>query len=131
MLPETLICLLNAALVLAQSRQQVTLNSFLSLNTQSLSASSFLLPSADNLSVSVALCSGNIGSSTTRFFVTNASTTVDPGPQGGTDVFEINMNNGLGIFSGPFPNGGILAVDNENDETLSFQIGASNNGKLL
>ncbi|KAK7472238.1 stretch-activated cation channel mid1 [Stygiomarasmius scandens] len=130
MLQATLICLVNAALVLAQSRQRISLNSPSSFDTQNLTGTSFLLPRADILSVSVALCSGNLGSSTTRFFVTNASTTDDPGPEGGIDVFELNMENGLGVFQGVFTDGGILAVDNEDNEDLSFQIGASNNGPL-
>ncbi|THV06242.1 hypothetical protein K435DRAFT_711798 [Dendrothele bispora CBS 962.96] len=130
MLPATLICLLNAALVLAQSRQQISLNSVSSFNTQSLPGTSFQLPRADNLSVSVALCSGNKGSSSTRFFLTNASTVDDPGPEGGTDVFELNMKDGLGVFSGIFTNGGILAIDKEDNERLSFQIAASDNGPL-
>ncbi|THV06233.1 hypothetical protein K435DRAFT_849321 [Dendrothele bispora CBS 962.96] len=59
---------------------------------------------ADNLSVSVALRSGNIGSSPTRFFLTNASTVDKPGPERSMDVFYLSMKDGLGVFQGIFTN---------------------------
>lgn len=121
MLPETLICLLNAAIVLAQSRQTLSINAVTSF--QSPNPPSFTLPSASQLTVSVALCSGNIGSSSIRFFVTNSSAVDDPGSNGGTDVHEIALYDGYGNWTGLFPTGGALAV--ENAGSMPFEIGVS------
>jgi len=129
MLPETLLCLLNAAIVLAQSRQQLGLNAVSSFNPLTLpNPPSFTLPTSNELTVSIALCSSNSGGSTPRFFVTNSSTVDNPGSGGGTDVFEIAVNGGHGNWTGVFDSGGTLAVENVGQ--VSFEVGVSDNGEL-
>lgn len=122
MLPQCLWLLISAALIAAQSKEQLSLDSLGSFN-ESLS---FTLPSAKNLTVSVAACNSN--SQSLRFFVTNSSSTADnPGPQGGTDVYEIALKDGYGQFAGPFTDGGVLSVNA--GRGLSYQVGISLNGK--
>lgn len=126
MLPETIICLLSASIVQAAATQ-LSLNAILSLNSQDLpSPPTFSLPAAQNLTITVAFCSGT---SSTRFFVTNSTSVKDPGPNAGVDVFEITVTEGLGSFSGAFLNGGVLAVDAGDSNSLSFEIAASDNGQ--
>ncbi len=121
MFPETLWCLLNVAIVAAQTRQQLSLNN-LSTFDESLT---FTLPESSNLTVSVALCSS---ASSARFFVTNTSSDADnPGPDGGTDVYEILLNEGYGSFAGVFTNGGVLSAENTRDVT--FEVGVSESGE--
>ncbi|KAF5376385.1 hypothetical protein D9757_008659 [Collybiopsis confluens] len=128
MLPETLICLLNAALIQAAS-VQLSLNTVISLNAQTLpSPPTFSVPAAQDLTITVAFCS--TGTSLPRFFVTNSSSVDDPGPDGGQDVFEISVDEGLGTFTGIFSDGGVLAVDADSSTSFIFEIGASDNGPL-
>ncbi|KAG5650500.1 hypothetical protein H0H81_012013 [Sphagnurus paluster] len=128
MLPEALLCLLNAGLVLAQARQQLSINS----NNQ-FSASNpprppvFTLPAAANLTITVALCSST--SSPPRFFVTNDTTVGVPGPGGGQNVFEIDVDNGLGSWVGLFPDGGVLAI--QAAVQVAFELGVSDQGAPL
>ncbi|KAG7442158.1 uncharacterized protein BT62DRAFT_982557 [Guyanagaster necrorhizus] len=120
MFPETLWYLLNVAIVFAQTRKQLSLNTVSSFND----SSTFTLPEASNLTVSVALCSS---SSSARFFVTNTSADADnPGPDGGTDVYEISLNEGFGNFAGAFTNGGVLSADDASNVT--FEVGVSESG---
>ncbi|KAG6841647.1 hypothetical protein C0991_008632 [Blastosporella zonata] len=122
MLPETLLCLLSAALAAAQSRQKLSLNSntaFSPSNTPNPAV--FTLPSAENLAISVALCSAT--TSQARFFVTNSSSSGVPSSAGGTDVYEIQVTGGLGNWTGTFADGGVLAV--EDVEQTSFELGVS------
>ncbi|KIK55700.1 hypothetical protein GYMLUDRAFT_248510 [Collybiopsis luxurians FD-317 M1] len=128
MLPETLICLLNAAIIQAATAQ-LSLNSILSLNAQNLpSPPTFSVPAAETLTITVAFCSS--GTSSPRFFVTNSTSVDDPGPDGGEDVYEILVEEGLGTFSGIFSEGGVLAVDTDNSNSFAFEIGASDDGPL-
>ena len=127
MLPETLLCLLSAALILAQTRQELTLDSLFIFNSTGLpNPPSFDLPFARNLSISVALCSSS--TSLPRFFVTNGTATDNPGPEGGEDVYEIRISNGYGTFTGDFTAGGILAVDNAGQ--IPFEVGISDGGPM-
>ncbi|KAJ3932470.1 MAG: stretch-activated cation channel Mid1 [Lentinula lateritia] len=128
MLPETLLCLVNAALIQAATAS-LSLNAILSLNSQDIpSPPSFSLPAAQNLTITVAYCSSETVS--TRFFVTNSTTVDDPGPDGGTDVYEITVNQGLGTFSAPFLDGGVLAIDGTLSDDFSFEIAASDSGPM-
>lgn len=128
MLPETILWLLSAAVIQAATTQ-LSLNAVLSLNSQDLpSPPTFSLPAAQNLTITVAFCSGT---SSTRFFVTNSTSVSDPGPDGGVDVFEITVTEGLGSFSGAFLNGGVLALNAGDSDSLSFEIAASDNGQSL
>ncbi|KAG6815403.1 hypothetical protein H0H87_002205 [Tephrocybe sp. NHM501043] len=122
MLPQTLLCLLYATLVSAQARKTLSLNSntaFSSSDTPNPPV--FDLPTADNFTISVALCSST--NSIPRFFVTNSSSPGIPGSTGGTDVFEIQITNGLGNWTGTFANGGVLAI--EDVGKASFELGIS------
>ncbi|KAK0447449.1 stretch-activated Ca2+-permeable channel component-domain-containing protein [Desarmillaria tabescens] len=122
MFPETLWCLLNVAIVIAQTRRQLSLNDVSSFDE----SSTFTLPESSNLTVSVALCSS---ASSARFFVTNTSADADdPGLGGGTDVYEILLNEGYGNFAGVFTNGGVLAAENTSDVT--FEVGVSESGPM-
>src|ERR1700742_1740128 len=111
LLPEPLLCLYFAVLVQAQTQQVLQINSntaFLPSNLPN--PPIFSIPSADNLTVSVAICSN--GGSSPRFFVTNSSETNTPSSSGGNDVFEITLTNGYGQWTGEFLDGGALAVEN-------------------
>lgn len=129
MLPETLLLLLNAALALAQSpRPQLSLNTLSTFNATTLpNPPSFTLPVSLQLSVSVALCS--TGSSSPRVFLTNSSTNESPGPEGGTDVYEIAMDDGYGAFTGVFAAGGVLSFQDVGLNTL--EIGVSDTGTYV
>jgi calcium channel MID1 len=128
MLPHALLCLLQAALIAAQTRQQLTLNSLSPFSSQSLpNPPAFSLPSSDALTVSVAICSGDL--QLPRFFVTNDTSIGIPGSGGGINVFEIFLDAGLGNWTGLAGNGGVLAV--ENTGQTSFEVGVSNTGEFL
>jgi calcium channel MID1 len=130
MLPHALLCLLQAALITAQTRQQLSLNSLSSFSSQSLpNPPAFSLPSSDALAVSVAVCSGDLQSSLPRFFVTNDTSVGIPRSGGGANVFEIFLDAGLGNWTGPASNGGVLAVENAGQS--SFEVGVSNTGEFL
>ncbi|KAG5726080.1 Stretch-activated cation channel MID1 [Termitomyces sp. T112] len=121
MLPETLWCLLGAALAAAQARQKLPLNSNSAFSPDNIpNPPAFTLPAAVNLTISVALCSTN---SHPRFFVTNTSIVAVPGSEGGKDVFEIEYTDGLGSWTGNFVDGGVLAI--EDSEQTSFEVGIS------
>lgn len=127
MLTETLWCLLGATLVIAQA-QKLLLNSnsaFSPDNTPN--PPIFTLPAAANLTISVALCSS--GNALPKFFVTNSSTAGTPGSGGGKDVFEIGYTDGLGVWTGNFMNGGVLAVEDLGQ--TSFEVGISDQGRSM
>lgn len=130
MLPHPLLCLLQAALVTAQARQQLSLNALSPFNPQSVpNPPAFTLPPSDVLAVSVAVCSGDSQSSLPRFFVTNDTSVGIPGSGGGANIFEIMLDAGLGNWTGLASNGGMLAV--ENIGQTSFEVGVSNSGMSL
>ncbi|KAF5378079.1 hypothetical protein D9615_007626 [Tricholomella constricta] len=127
MLPETLLCLLNAGIALAQAKQQLPLNS----NSQFSPSNPpnppvFSLPTAANLTITVALCSST--NSPPKFFVTNSSSAGVPGPGGGDDVFEIAVEEGHGSWTGIFDDGGVLAVQDIGQ--TSFELGISDQGPI-
>lgn len=129
MLPQTLlIFLLDVALVAAQNSQTLSLNGLASFTPQTLpNPPTFTLPSSDVLAVSVAVCSGNSQSGLPRFFVTNDTSTGTPSSNGGSNVFEIVLNEGMGNWTGFGGNGGLLAV--ENGGQVSFEIGVTSSGE--
>ncbi|KAJ3500903.1 hypothetical protein NLJ89_g9583 [Agrocybe chaxingu] len=132
MLPESLLCLISATLAFAQARQQLTLDSVASFNTLRLNPPSFSIPQEERLAVSIALCS--VTNSQPRFFVSNISNSdaqSDPGPAGGTSVFEIKLVDGLGSWAGGFPNGGLLSVQSSDADGFSFDVGLSTNTEPL
>lgn len=130
MLPKALLCLLYAALAAAQSNQQLSLNALASFTPQSLpNPPVLLLPSSDLLAVSVAVCSGDSQSSVPRFFVTNDTSIGAPGSNGGDNVFEIVLTNGLGNWTGLAGGGGVIAIESVGQ--TSFEIGLSNSGEFL
>ncbi|KAF8882264.1 stretch-activated Ca2+-permeable channel component-domain-containing protein [Infundibulicybe gibba] len=111
MLPEALLCLLGAAIVSAQTRVKLELNTFVSFNgSNAPDPPVFTIPASDTagLTVSVALCSNDVPP---RFFVTNGSAVDVPGPNGGPNVFQVPLQDGFGNWTGVFPAGGVLAVD--------------------
>ncbi|KAJ7284573.1 stretch-activated Ca2+-permeable channel component-domain-containing protein [Mycena rebaudengoi] len=122
MLPATLLLLLNAAIAVAQTRQLLAINSV--VKQQAPNPPFFTIPSGSQLAVSIAVCSGAADSVVPRFFVTNSSSDASPGSQGGTDIFEIVVNKGHGNWTGTFPNGGVLGVEDAN--RVPFEIGLSN-----
>ena len=125
MLSHPLLCLLQATLVAAQARQQLSLNALSAFNPKTLpNPPAFTLPSSNVLAVSVAVCSGNSQSSLPRFFLTNDTSVGTPGPGGGANVFEIVLTAGLGNWTGVASNGGVLAVQNASQ--FSFEVGVSN-----
>ncbi|KAG6373620.1 stretch-activated Ca2+-permeable channel component-domain-containing protein [Boletus reticuloceps] len=113
--------LLLPLLVLAVDAQQpLPLNS---VNTFTTSTSLFGLPASSQLTVSVAICVSEASSA--RFFLSNSPSVV-PAPGGGTDVFEIQLTDGSGQWSGSAPSGGLLSV--QDLQQGSFQIFVSDNG---
>lgn len=127
MLPESLLCLLSAAVAYSQTIQQLTVNNITSFNSLSLpSTSSFSLPQSEKLSITITLCSKS--SSIPHFFVSNNSdsATLD-GP--GDTFSEIEFSSGLGSWFGRFANGGVLAIESNNTDGVIFDIGLSDSGK--
>ncbi|KAJ3783296.1 stretch-activated cation channel Mid1 [Lentinula aff. detonsa] len=128
MLPETLLCLVNAALIQAATAS-LSINTITHLNFQDLpSPPTFSLPAAQNLTITVAFCSSETIS--TRFFLTNVTSVDDPGPDGDADTYEITVNQGLGTFSASFLDGGVLAIDGASSDDFSFEIGTSDSGPM-
>ncbi|KAJ7841335.1 stretch-activated Ca2+-permeable channel component-domain-containing protein [Mycena olivaceomarginata] len=122
MLPAALLLLLNAALTAAQTRKSLSAGWVTPVDTPP-NPPFFTLPTADQLAVSIALCSGTTDTPIPRFFLTNGSSTASPGPDGGTDVVEIVLDHGHGSWTGPFPSGGVLGVLNA--AQMPFEIGVS------
>ncbi|KDQ58001.1 hypothetical protein JAAARDRAFT_193486 [Jaapia argillacea MUCL 33604] len=128
LLPLSLLLLLEAKLLIVQA-QQLSLNSLSAFTASTVpSPPSFSLPStSDALSISVALCS-QPSSQPPRFFITNNSAISDPGPDGGTDVYEIILSDGYGSWTGLMGSGGVLAVEDVGEST--FEIGVATGGPL-
>ncbi|RDB24086.1 Stretch-activated cation channel MID1 [Hypsizygus marmoreus] len=125
MLPEALICLLNVALAFAQTQQALPLNALASFTPSNTPKPPVLsLPTSSNLSVTVALCSSG---NNPRFFVTNSSDAI-PGSSGGKSVFEITLKDGYGNWTGPFRDGGVLAIEDVGQS--SFELGVSEQGPI-
>ncbi|TFK35827.1 stretch-activated cation channel Mid1 [Crucibulum laeve] len=133
MLPLSLLLLLLPALTFAQTRQELSLNSVAFFNTIP-NPPSFVIPGQGvPLTITVALCSGSSSQPMPRFIVTNSTNNAiedDPtSTTGGPDVFEIGLDDGLGTWTGEFPSGGVLAVE-ENGAQMTFEIGVSNDGPI-
>ncbi|KAJ7163995.1 stretch-activated cation channel Mid1 [Mycena crocata] len=120
-LPATLLLLLNAAISEAQTRKSLSIDWV--IPEQAPNPPYFTIPTATQLAVSVALCSGTTDTPIPRFFVTNSSSDASPGSGGGDNVFEIVLNQGHGNWTGTFPSGGVLGVENAGQ--LPFEIGLS------
>ena len=126
MLPETLLCLLNVAFVVAQTRQQLSLNVISSFTSSNIpNPPLFTLPQSKNLSITVALCST---ATAPRFFVSNSSNTV-PGSGSGPQGTEITITDGHGTWTGPISDGGILSVVVAGKP--SFELAVSEDGVFL
>jgi calcium channel MID1 len=124
LLRSALLCLLNT-LVAAQS-QQLSVNSLHSFSPASLpDPPLFTLPTANALTITVALCSDISQSLTPRFFVTNSSIVKNSGS--GADAFEIDLRDGHGSWTGSFTTGGVLRVENANH--MTFEVGLSDIGE--
>jgi calcium channel MID1 len=120
----------SVALTLAQSPQQLTINSFLSFTPASVpNPPTFAVPVSNSLSISIAFCSDNSQSPNPRFFITNDSAVHNPGSSnvGTSDVFEIVVKDGLGVWTGSFNAGGLLGVEDVNQ--MAFEVGVSDGGE--
>ena len=127
MLPLALLLLIQANVLNAQ--QVLPLDKLSTFTPRSLSNPPiFALPSAHtNLSISVALCASS--SSQLQFFVSNDTSITQPGPGdvGNGRVFEIELEDGLGAWSGIVNDGGFLAVSGA--VQVPIEIGVSQNGE--
>ncbi|KAF7317056.1 putative acetate kinase [Mycena chlorophos] len=124
-LPAALVLLLKAALAAAQ-RTTLNVGYVLSVSTLNAADTFYTIPTAaTQLALSIALCSGSINSTSPRFFVSNASSTASPGSGGGEDVFEIVLDQGVGNWTGTFPEGGVLGVEDDANVQMPFEIGLS------
>ncbi|KAH8813651.1 stretch-activated cation channel Mid1 [Flagelloscypha sp. PMI_526] len=126
MLPEALLSLLWAALAAAQQRTTLPLNAVTPVSPTT-NTPAFNLPVSSSLDITITLCP-DPGTSPPRFFVNNASTGVTPSSSGGDNVFEIPLLTGFGNWTGLFPQGGSLAVENVGQ--TAFEIGVSDSGPL-
>lgn len=126
MLPESLLCLLSAAVAYSQTTQTLPVNKVTSFNTLSLPpTSSFSLPQSEQLSITIAICSQS--SSIPRFLVSNSSDSATLLDDQGA-FSEIAFSFGLGSLIGRFANGGVLAVESNNTDGVAFDIGISDSG---
>ncbi|KZT30269.1 hypothetical protein NEOLEDRAFT_1054732 [Neolentinus lepideus HHB14362 ss-1] len=124
LLPHSLLLLLHVSLTYAQATQQLSigsLNTYTSANFSGSTSPALRLPPSTNLSVSVAICLSS--QSLPRFFVTNNTEISLPGPSGGSNVFEIQLNDGYGNWTGSTPEGGVLAVTNVGG--TPFEVGVT------
>ena len=130
MLPESLLCLLSAAVAYSQTIQKLTVNNIASFNTLNLPStpSFFSLPQSEQLSITIALCSKS--SSIPNFLVSNSSDSATLDNSGDT-FSEIELSSGLGSWFGRFANGGVLALESNNTDGVAFDIGISDSGMHL
>ena len=126
MLPESLLCLLSAAIAYSQTTQNLTVNNVTSFNTLNLPSNpSFSLPQSEQLSITIALCSN---SSIPQFFVSNGSDSATLDDPEEDTFYEIQFASGLGSWFGRFANGGVLAIKSDSSDGVAFDIGISDNG---
>lgn len=116
-LPRSLWYLIHVTLAQVSAQESLSLNTLYSFSGASLSGDpTFSLPQAQQLTVSVAICS--TGTISPAFFVNNntvfTSTTGD---------FEIPLHSGFGNWTGATQQGGLLVVQNVGQ--TSFQVAAS------
>lgn len=115
-LPRSLWCLIHAILAIS-AQESLTLNTLYSFSGASLSSDpTFSLPQAQQLTVSVAICS--TGTTSPVFLVNNNTASTST-----TDVFEIPLQSGFGNWTGTAQQGGSLVVQNIGQ--TSFQVAAS------
>jgi calcium channel MID1 len=98
----------------------------------SASPTSFKLPAALILNISVSICTTT--APFPRFFISNDSHVGLPGPGSSSDVTELEFDEGLANWSGPVIGGGTLVGWGVNgppgvDTTRRFQFGAVNGGR--
>jgi calcium channel MID1 len=102
------------------AQESLTLNTLYSFSGASLSSDpTFSLPQAQQLTVSVAICS--TGTTSPAFFVNNNTASTST-----TDDFEIPLHSGFGNWTGTTQQGGLLVVQNVGQ--TSFQVAASTGG---
>ncbi|KAH0835688.1 stretch-activated Ca2+-permeable channel component-domain-containing protein [Lanmaoa asiatica] len=116
-----MVLILFAIFALVHAQNILPLNSIFSFSAP---VPLLALPASPQLTVSVAICASQASSA--RFFLSNSTSGIVPGADGGTDVFEIQLNDGSGQWSGSAPAGGLLSVQDLNQG--SFQISLSDNG---
>ncbi|KAG1734588.1 stretch-activated cation channel Mid1 [Suillus lakei] len=120
-LPRHLWCLIHATLALS-AQESLTLNTLYSFSGASLSSDpTFSLPQAQQLTVSVAICS--TGTTSPAFFVSNNTASTST-----TDTHEIPLQSGFGNWTGTALQGGSLVVQNIGQ--TSFQV-ATSTGALV
>lgn len=120
--------LLLAVQVLSQSQQPLQIDQIYTQN-QGNALPNFLIPASPSLFVSVALCSSS--KEIPKFSITNSSVPQNPSADGAQDNYDIVLENGFGIFSGPFPAGGQLKVEGNIDDVPPFEIGVSSSGSPI
>lgn len=120
-LPMAMSWILLSVIALVNAQQVLPLNSLSSISAPT---SLLALPASPQLTVSVAICASQASSA--RFFLSNGTSGVIPTAGGGTDVFEIQLNDGNGQWSGPASTGGLLSVQDLNPGP--FQVAVSDNG---
>ncbi|KAG1850506.1 stretch-activated cation channel Mid1 [Suillus tomentosus] len=107
--------LIHATLAQVSAQESLTLNTLYSFSGASLSSDpTFSLPQAQQLTVSVAICS--TGTTSPAFFVNNNTAST-------TDILEIQLDSGFGNWTGTTQQGGSLVVQNVGQ--TSFQVVAS------
>lgn len=113
--------LIHATLAQVSAQESLTLNTLYSFSGASLSSDpTFSLPQAQQLTVSVAICS--TGTTSPAFFVNNNTAST-------TDIFEIQLDSGFGNWTGTTQQGGSLVVQNVGQ--TSFQVVASTGGMYI
>lgn len=123
--PQSLWCLVYATLAFSvQQPVSLSLNALYSFSGANLSGNApiFSLPQAQQLVVSIAICSNETTSP--AFFVTNNSYNTAPAQSTSSDVFEIPLQSGFGNWTGTAPQGGFLTV--QNVAQTFFQVAVSN-----
>ncbi|KAJ8075773.1 stretch-activated cation channel mid1 [Marasmius tenuissimus] len=119
-LPSTLLLYLLTTTPLVNAQERIPLDSLVSLTSGNLNPNSnttFTLPTATSLTISLSICSFSA-----RFFVANNT---DDGTR------EITVQEGMSTFSGQFQDGGTLIVDSTSGGGSGMiQVGASEKGPL-
>ncbi|KAG1792791.1 stretch-activated Ca2+-permeable channel component-domain-containing protein [Suillus plorans] len=104
--------LIHATLAQVSAQESLTLDTLYSFSGASLSSDpTFSLPQAQQLTVSIAICS--TGTTSPTFLVNNDTAST-------TDIFEIQLYSGFGNWTGTTQQGGSLVVQNVGQ--TSFQV---------
>ena len=119
LLPSTLLFYLFTTTPFALAQERIPLDSLVSLTSQTLNSNSnttFTLPAATSLTISLSICSFSA-----RFFVTNNTDSA---------TREVRVDEGMSTFSGRFEDGGTLVVDTTGGGgSGTVQVGASESGE--